>query len=67
MSNMESTNKKLPYWLVKCLASPNWGEESEQEWGLLHTEMNGKEICRKYRVYPVIMVVSIRIYMNTCV
>ena len=28
--------------------SPNWGEESEQEWGLLHTEMNGKEICRKY-------------------
>lgn len=27
---------------------PNWGEESEQEWGLLHTEMNGKEIYRKY-------------------
>ena len=27
---------------------PNWGEESEQEWGLLHTEINGKEICRKY-------------------
>jgi len=23
-------------------------EESEQEWGLLHTEINGKEICRKY-------------------
>lgn len=22
---------------------PNWGEESEQEWGLLHTEINGKK------------------------
>lgn len=27
---------------------PNWGEESEQEWGLLHTEIDGKEICRTY-------------------
>lgn len=28
---------------------PHWGEESEQEWGLLHTEtIEGEEICQKY-------------------
>ncbi|WP_321331441.1 Gfo/Idh/MocA family oxidoreductase [uncultured Bacteroides sp.] len=26
----------------------HWGEENEQEWGLLHTQINGKEICQKY-------------------
>lgn len=27
---------------------PRWGEESEQEWGLIHTEIDGTEIHRKY-------------------
>lgn len=27
---------------------PQWGEETEEEWGLIHTEIDGKEICRKY-------------------
>lgn len=27
---------------------PHWGEETEEEWGLIHTEIDGKEICRKY-------------------
>lgn len=26
----------------------NWGEETEQEWGLLHTEIEGREVCEKY-------------------
>lgn len=27
---------------------PHWGEETEEEWGLIHTEIDGEEICRKY-------------------
>ena len=27
---------------------PHWGEETEEEWGLIHTEIGGEEICRKY-------------------
>lgn len=31
---------------------PHWGEETEQEWGLLHTEKEGEEIVRKYPGIP---------------
>lgn len=31
---------------------PHWGEESPEEWGLLHTELDGKEICEKYPSIP---------------
>ena len=27
---------------------PHWGEETEEEWGLIHTEIDVEEICRKY-------------------
>lgn len=30
----------------------HWGEETEQEWGLLHTEIDGQEVCRKYPGIP---------------
>lgn len=31
---------------------PHWGAETEQEWGLLHTEIDGKEVCEKYPSVP---------------
>lgn len=31
---------------------PHWGEETEQEWGLLHTEQDGKESCGNYPGVP---------------
>ena len=31
---------------------PHWGEEPEQEWGLLHTEVDGKIIKEKYPTLP---------------
>lgn len=31
---------------------PHWGEETEEEWGLIHTEVDGKEIYRKYPGIP---------------
>lgn len=31
---------------------PHWGEETEQEWGLLHTEQGGKESCGNYPGVP---------------
>lgn len=30
----------------------HWGEETEQEWGMLHTEQEGKEISGKYPGIP---------------
>lgn len=27
---------------------PHWGKETEQEWGLLHTEIEGREVYEKY-------------------
>lgn len=32
--------------------APHWGEEREQQWGLLHTESQGKELCEKYASIP---------------
>lgn len=31
---------------------PHWGEESSEEWGLLHTEINGIEVRKKYPSIP---------------
>jgi scyllo-inositol 2-dehydrogenase (NADP+) len=31
---------------------PHWGEEPEDQWGLLHTEINGKIIKEKYASLP---------------
>lgn len=31
---------------------PHWGEEDEQDWGLLHTEVNGEPLYGKYPSLP---------------
>jgi predicted dehydrogenase len=31
---------------------PDWGEEDEQNWGILHTEVNGEPFCGKYPSLP---------------
>jgi scyllo-inositol 2-dehydrogenase (NADP+) len=31
---------------------PHWGEEPEEQWGLLHTELNGQIIKEKYPTLP---------------
>jgi len=41
----ELTNGTLPNQL-------HWGEESPEEWGLLHTEINGIEVRKKYPSIP---------------
>jgi scyllo-inositol 2-dehydrogenase (NADP+) len=32
--------------------TPHWGEEPEEQWGLLHTEINGKILKEKYPSLP---------------